>query len=443
MKNLYLLLLFNLVVIIGFSQPENYNKAVEEFNKLLYLKNDSLIVHCENKIIEYAPKSEFALYVFAWKYFDDENDSMAFKLASDLTKDYPSFAAGHYALGSFENNINGNYEKAIGHFNKAVEIDPKFSFAYRNTGIALFNLEKYPEADIQFQKSMDLYTEDTICLQFYGMNLYMLGDYEKANGILSTIRDEDVLIPDFYYYYGYSLESMELYADALIAFSKGIMMDPEDPEMLFGHGWMNYQLGNDKDALYDFSVSTVLDSAFTDGYFGAGMVYSQMGKYKEALNEFNILLSIDSLYPDGNFYRGAVLYELKYFEYALDDFNKAICLDPEDSYGYYYRCLTNMADGEIMEDDLNDFQTAIDKGNADPEIYLSIATIALDFVPGLSEKAISKALEIDSEYADAIYFKGKHIEKDPDKACEFFKKAEMLGNRDAGKAFKKNCKSNL
>ncbi|RCV64745.1 Tetratricopeptide (TPR) repeat [Methanophagales archaeon] len=52
--------------------------------------------------------------------------------------------------------MSGEYEKAIECFDKVIELDPNYTYAYSNRGIAYKNLKEYERAIEDYNKAIEL-----------------------------------------------------------------------------------------------------------------------------------------------------------------------------------------------------------------------------------------------------------------------------------------------
>ena len=62
---------------------------------------------------------------------------------------YPNYLEGHNRLGSCYIELR-EYEKAAGEFQKAIDIDPRVMAPINNLSVALFLLQRYPEAEAHY-----------------------------------------------------------------------------------------------------------------------------------------------------------------------------------------------------------------------------------------------------------------------------------------------------
>ena len=83
-------------------------------------------------------------------------------------------------------NINskmGNIDKAMESFQKAIEIESAFGLSFNNLGICYQMKEKYPEAILLYQKSLDLLINDkesALVWKRMGEAYASIGDYARS-----------------------------------------------------------------------------------------------------------------------------------------------------------------------------------------------------------------------------------------------------------------------
>ena len=131
----------------GAKKPEMNYKVVESF----------LVQHCvalkelaftENKKFKYA-----------------SSDNVLAQLAYDDGMEYIN---------------SGDLENAISKFKKAVEIDPKFAFAWDNLGISYRKNQEYDKAIAAYMKSLEIYPEGRLPLLNIAIAYNMNKQYEDA-----------------------------------------------------------------------------------------------------------------------------------------------------------------------------------------------------------------------------------------------------------------------
>jgi tetratricopeptide (TPR) repeat protein len=74
----------------------------------------------------------------------------------------------------------GNYSQAIQYYDKALAIDPHYSYALTNKGVALDNLKNYTGALRYLDKALAIDAHNVRALNGKGVALYGLGNYTGA-----------------------------------------------------------------------------------------------------------------------------------------------------------------------------------------------------------------------------------------------------------------------
>ena len=163
----------------------------------------------------------------------------------------------------------GDYESAILKFKKAIEIDPKFAFAWDNLGISYRKTNQYEQAIEAYKKSLEINPEGRMPL----MNIAMTYNLKKE------------------------------YNEAIKHYNKFIAVYPEDAEGYYGLGLIQYTNNNQESGLdnmiHAYTIYTAQNSPYrADAAKKIGFMYNDL-KNQEKLEVFNTIatkynLKIDS-----------------------------------------------------------------------------------------------------------------------------------------------------
>jgi len=162
----------------------------------------------------------------------------------------------------------GEYLAAIEDFNKAIELNPKYSDALNGRGLAKYRLGEYSAAIEDFNKAIELDPKDSTAFNNRGLAKYSLGEYSAA------IED----------------------------FNKVIELDPKNSYALVGRGVSHCLLERYEECLKDCSKSIELDPKFYYGFLRRGIAFLLLRKYEEAIKDIDQavqLLPNDSEPPMG------------------------------------------------------------------------------------------------------------------------------------------------
>jgi tetratricopeptide (TPR) repeat protein len=173
-----------------------------------------------------------------------------------------------------------------------------------------------------------------------------------------------------------------------------------------------------------------------------GIENVKANRYEEGLDYFNRVIEQDPDNPMAYYNRGYCYYSMKEYDKAVTEFDKAIELNPRDSVSYLYK--------GIIRYFQQDFQGSIELYNKALEIYPRYSLVFYN--RGISkgqlkdyEGAIEDfnlCLNYDPDFPDALYNRGLawYFSKNPQKACEDWKKAKALGLLEANEAVRIYCK---
>ncbi len=146
---------------------------------------------------------------------------------------------------------DGQSQKALAAYNKALNINPNNASVYASRGTAYFSTGDYAAAAQDFMKVLE-------------MRPYDVAGYAALASVMAA--------------QGY-------YADALEVLNMALVLDPERAETFFSRGGVNFMLGEYDQAVADYSYVLKLRPA-ADVYNARGTVYLKMGDTKSAEEDF-------------------------------------------------------------------------------------------------------------------------------------------------------------
>ncbi|MBF6641010.1 tetratricopeptide repeat protein [Flavobacterium sp. J49] len=138
------------------------------------------------------------------------NDKLGIKsMSSD------SEALKYYNLG-LEAGKNGDFEKAIDNYKKAVVFDPEFAFAYDNMGVCYRRLNRFDDAIEAYEKSLKIDPNGQMPLQNIGIAYLYKKEYRKALKSYERLSKIDPNNPEVFYGIG------NIYAQHLFEYEKAL-----------------------------------------------------------------------------------------------------------------------------------------------------------------------------------------------------------------------------
>lgn len=263
--------------------PENVDDAIDYYNKLLEIEDDTAQIYYELG----------HLYL---KKADKVHSIVAFKLAVEKNPDSP-FYNNSLAYSFVQAEL---YDEAIEYYQKAIQLNPDkqwTSIVCQALGAVYYQVKGNCEAAIaSFQAGIILDPENS--------EIYLsLGDVYMAEGdIDNAIRsycDSISINSDDYRAYskaGIALWEKDYIEESIVAYHRAIELNPSY-EIAHNNLGVIYLdgLGNSQEALPYFQTSIELNPNYTLAYFNAGRASQALGEYNEAAGFYQMALDLNRL----------------------------------------------------------------------------------------------------------------------------------------------------
>jgi len=188
-----------------------------------------------------------------------------------------------------------NSEATIELYSRAIALDPDFSTAYNNRGLAYYDKGDYDRAIADYDQAIQL-EPDATTYYSRGLAYYYKGDYDRA------IADYDQAIklkPDYAIAYrsrGRAYRKKGDYDRAIADLNQAIALAPQRASFYYSRGFIHHAFEQYGFAIADFTESIVYDS---EGQVGAsnycmrGDSYKQMSDIEKAIADFETCLQLD------------------------------------------------------------------------------------------------------------------------------------------------------
>ena len=200
------------------------------------------------------------------------------------------------------------YDKAVGHYTKALALKPDLHVAYNNRGAAY--MEK--------------------------------GELDNAIQDFSTAIELNPVYADAYYNRGNAYLQKSEFDNAINDFSTAIERNPVYADAYSNRGTTYLQKGELDNAINDFTTAIELKPVYADAYYNRGTTYLQKGELDNAISDFTTAIELNP--DDFGVYnnRGVAHRKKDEFDKAIQNFDKAIELNPDSAAAYYNRGVTWM-----------------------------------------------------------------------------------------------------
>lgn len=183
-------------------------------------------------------------------------------LWADAKKKAPRFIRPYSNLGEAYDKL-GNYEKAIGEFKAALEINPNYTFALNNLG------------------------------NVYGK----LKQFELAKGYFERVVKLDPNYAPAFYNLGRAYQALNQRGDALQSYRRAFELKPYFEEALYNFSMLAIQAGQPDQAVETLQKYIEYYPGNYQGYFGLGNAYLLLRRFDEAIVQFRKTGEIKPNYP--------------------------------------------------------------------------------------------------------------------------------------------------
>ncbi|MGV7220034.1 MAG: tetratricopeptide repeat protein [Nitrospinales bacterium] len=244
----------------------------------------------------------------------------------------------------------GNFDVAIDDYSKALEINPNFSKAFSQRGIAY---EKKGLAD----QSMANVTS--------GMAYAKKEEYDLAIAEFSSAIKINPDNGDIYYKRGKVYALMEKHDEAIQDYSKALEQIPDNPFVYYRRGSAHLAKGEKDLAIRDYTTAIELKPDYADAFYSRGNVYSSLGQKEVSIADFTRAIERNPEFIGAYINRGADYFDRGQYDQAINDYTKALRIKPDYADVYKNRGNANKNKGDY-HDAIDDYSSAIelDPGNA-------------------------------------------------------------------------------
>ncbi len=259
--------------------------------------------------------------------------------------------------------LQSNYHTAIAYYEKSIKIAPEYLRPYKSVEDIYRNkLNDYNKALFYIKKAIELEPDNAENYKYLGINYLKVGQNKNAIEAYLNAYNFDTTYSNAFFKIGNIYFSQQAYDTAIIYFSKGIEIFPNDEYSLYNIGLCYKLLSNYDSAIAHYQRSIEIAPDYLRPYKSMKDIYSdKLQDYESA--QFYIKKIVE-LEPDNaaNFEALAYNYlRLNKPEKALENFKKAIEMDPENAW-YYYDICCYFAIQEDIKNSLVWFEKSLKKG---------------------------------------------------------------------------------
>ncbi|RKX70088.1 hypothetical protein DRP53_06205 [candidate division WOR-3 bacterium] len=230
-----------------------------------------------------------------------------------------------------------DYQKALSHFTRAINLNPGYGEVYANRGKVLLLLDRPEEALGDFNQAIRLNPE--IASAYAGRAIINL----RKNLVAAAIKDcdralrLDPSLTEAYITRGNGYLREKRYQSAISDYGEALRLEPDRFEAFLNRGLAYLGLNDHPAALRDFNRALILKPDLAEGYLYRGDLYSELKRFDDAIGDYTRAIELKPGLAQAYLNRGIVNFNLRRMDAARSDFRKTYSLNPDLLLDFYHQ----------------------------------------------------------------------------------------------------------
>lgn len=259
------------------------------------------------------------------------------QIYSEITKIYNGILAQRKVDDGWVEWYGGNYEKSVGIFNEAINLDPNDFEGYYGRGTAYLHLKKYSQAISDFNKVIQINPNHYTAYNNLGV-AYLDGskNYSEAISYFNKAIQLNSSLDFAYFNRGFTYINLQNYSQAISDFTNALQLNPNHTKAYVNRGLAYRELKNYSQAISDLTQAIKLNPNDEKAYYNRGTTYqAYLENDVQAISDFTKAIQLNPNNFEAYNNRGVSYFMLQKYSEAIFDFNKAIQINPNYALSYY------------------------------------------------------------------------------------------------------------
>lgn len=242
------------------------------------------------------------LYATGRYFLSQGNFQKALPHFEEASRKDVSFADAYLGMGTCLEGL-GRLKEAAEAFELAITLKPEENDAYLGLGSALTASGRYAEAVEAFQQAVRLKPDDALAYDNMGTALTNMGRHEEA---CIAYQEAIKLRPDLFSPYnnlGVEFCTLKRYPESAEALKRAIQIEPDNARAHYNLGYTFSQARKYREAMESYKVAIRLKPDDPAAHYGLGRAVLALGDRGMALEEYKILKGLNRELADDLFGR--------------------------------------------------------------------------------------------------------------------------------------------
>ena len=255
----------------------NYRKAIDYYKKSIEL---------------YPTAEAYNNLAYALTKLKTSNDTAVIQLLKESISLKPGNYKAYLNIGDIY-FIKKDYNEALKYYQKALDVNPKFSAAHLGIGIIDERLGRTSAALERYRTALKFDPLNREALYSLGTLYLNTAQYVNAIITLERLISLSANNPDVYYNLGLCYYYIGDYKKAMEAYQQSLKINPYKADVHNSMGVSLLMMGEVDRAMEEYAVTIRIDPKFAQAYGNMGLVYKQMGEKDKAIAMFKEALKFD------------------------------------------------------------------------------------------------------------------------------------------------------
>lgn len=285
-------------------------------------------------------------------------------------------------------------------FEKGLQLAPKWSFLHLNYGMVLVAQNKPAEAEAAYKNAIELKPDDATAFKNYGNLLAGQGKGTEAEAAYKKSIELSPNDPEIYNNYGMLLNGQKRYSEAETAYKKAIELQPDNAQVYSNYGIVLAIQNRQAEAEFVFKKSIQLNPNDGQTHFNYGILLATQNRTAEAETAYKKAIELNP--NDAIVYNsyGVLLAAQNRLTEAEKAYKKYVELNPDNAivYGNYGNLLARQGRQREAE---TAYKKSIELNPNDANVHKSYAILL---------KNLNRLTEAETAYRRAIQLKSEDAE---------------------------------
>jgi tetratricopeptide (TPR) repeat protein len=269
----------------------------------------------------------FVLFYSALTYARNKVWKNDYLLYSDIIEKSPNKARGWGSRGDVLKD-QGYFQEALTDYNRAIQINPKYTTALNNRASVYEKLNKYDLALDDYNRAI---LSDSTYFKAYnnrGLLYIKLAQYDLALLDLNKAVKLHANFKEVYINRASVHVSRGEFVEAIADCDSALRIAPKDASTYCNRGIANMNLGNTYASISDFSNAIKYNPNLAIAYYNRALVYGRQNLMNDAIRDYSQAIFINNQYKEAYTNRANIYIQLKDWQKAKQDLQAALSIDP-------------------------------------------------------------------------------------------------------------------